>query len=154
MTDPSSSTPTPTRYDGLLAAMPAPLVGGAAALLVINARLTLVMLAVVPAVIIGGAAFGRRLRRLSRDFQDRVADANADAEEAIANVRIVQSFTGEDVERDRYAAGIQRAWRLARRRVRAGEVWTASIRAGMSCAASAVSTTSAFHRATYASEAC
>ena len=29
MTDPSSSTPTPTRYDGLLAAMPAPLVGGA-----------------------------------------------------------------------------------------------------------------------------
>jgi subfamily B ATP-binding cassette protein MsbA len=94
------------------------LVGGAAALLVINARLTLVMLAVVPAVIIGGAAFGRRLRGLSSDFQDRVADANADAEEAIANVRIVQSFTGEDVERERYAAGIQRAWRLAKRRVR------------------------------------
>jgi subfamily B ATP-binding cassette protein MsbA len=94
------------------------LVGGAAALLVINARLTLVMLAVVPAVIIGGAAFGRRLRRLSSDFQDRVADANADAEEAIANVRIVQSFTGEDVERERYAEGIRRAWRLARRRVR------------------------------------
>jgi subfamily B ATP-binding cassette protein MsbA len=103
------------------------LVGGAAALLVINARLTLVMLAVVPAVIIGGAAFGRRLRRLSRDFQDRVADANADAEEAIANVRIVQSFTGEDVERDRYAAGIQRAWRLARRRVRVRALFVPSV---------------------------
>jgi subfamily B ATP-binding cassette protein MsbA len=92
------------------------LIGGAAALLVINARLTLVMLAVVPAVIIGGAVFGRRLRRLSRDFQDRVADANADAEEAIANIRIVQSFTGEAVERRRYGAGIDAAWRLARRR--------------------------------------
>jgi len=103
------------------------LVGGAAALLVINARLTLVMLAVVPAVIIGGAAFGRRLRRLSSDFQDRVADANADAEEAIANVRIVQSFTGEDVERDRYAAGIQRAWRLARRRVRVRALFVPSV---------------------------
>ncbi len=93
------------------------LVGGAAALLFINARLTLVMLAVVPAVIIGGAAFARRLRRLSRDFQDRVADANADAEEAIANIRIVQSFTAEEAERARYAAGIERAWRLALRRV-------------------------------------
>jgi subfamily B ATP-binding cassette protein MsbA len=67
------------------------------------------MLAVVPAVIIGGAVFGRRLRRLSRDFQDRVADANADAEEAIANIRIVQSFTGEAVERERYGAGIDAA---------------------------------------------
>src|SRR6056297_1968327 len=93
------------------------LIGGAAALLFINARLTLVMLAVVPPVIIGGAVFGRRLRRLSRDFQDRVADANADAEEAIANIRIVQSFTGESVERARYGAGIDAAWRLARRRV-------------------------------------
>src|SRR6056297_957241 len=93
------------------------LIGGAAALLFINARLTLVMLAVVPAVIVGGAVFGRRLRRLSRDFQDRVADANADAEEAIANIRIVQSFTGETVERRRYGSGIDAAWRLARRRI-------------------------------------
>ncbi len=93
------------------------LVGGAIALLVINARLTGVMLAVVPGVILGGAAFGRRLRRLSRDFQDRVADANADAEEAIANVRIVQSFTGEGSERDRYARGIDAAFDMARRRV-------------------------------------
>lgn len=103
------------------------LVGGAAALLFINARLTLVMLAVVPPVIIGGAVFGRRLRRLSRDFQDRVADANADAEEAIANIRIVQSFTGESVERARYRAGIDAAWRLARRRVRVRAVFVPTV---------------------------
>src|SRR6056297_3150344 len=103
------------------------LIGGAAALLFINARLTLVMLAVVPPVIIGGAVFGRRLRRLSRDFQDRVADANADAEEAIANIRIVQSFTGESVERARYRAGIDAAWRLARRRVRVRAVFVPAV---------------------------
>ncbi len=103
------------------------LVGGAAALLFINARLTLVMLAVVPPVIIGGAVFGRRLRRLSRDFQDRVADANADAEEAIANIRIVQSFSGEAVERARYRAGIDAAWRLARRRVRVRAVFVPTV---------------------------
>ena len=103
------------------------LIGGAAALLFINARLTLVMLAVVPPVIIGGAVFGRRLRRLSRDFQDRVADANADAEEAIANIRIVQSFTGESVERARYRSGIDAAWRLARRRVRVRAVFVPAV---------------------------
>ncbi|MDZ7707253.1 MAG: ABC transporter transmembrane domain-containing protein [Trueperaceae bacterium] len=103
------------------------LVGGAAALLFINARLTLVMLAVVPPVIIGGAVVGRRLRRLSREFQDQVADANADAEEAIANIRIVQSFTGEAVERARYRAGIDAAWRSAKRRVRVRAVFVPSV---------------------------
>ena len=92
------------------------LVGGAAVLLFINARLTALMLAVVPAVIIGGAFFGRQLRRVSAAFQDRVADANADAEEAISNIRVVQSFTGESLERTRYGAGIDASWALARRR--------------------------------------
>ena len=103
------------------------LVGGAAALLFINARLTLVMLAVVPPVILGGAAFGRRLRRLSREFQDRVADANADAEEAIANIRIVQSFVGEEVEKRRYGAGIAAAFALAKRRVQVRAFFVPSV---------------------------
>jgi subfamily B ATP-binding cassette protein MsbA len=103
------------------------LVGGAVALLFVNGRLTAVMLAVVPPVIIGGAVFARRLRRLSRDFQDRVADANADAEEAIANVRIVQSFVGEGVERARYDDGIDRAWDAAKRRVRVRAAFIPSV---------------------------
>jgi len=103
------------------------LFGGAIALLFVNARLTAVMLAVVPPVIIGAAIFSRRLRRLSRDFQDRVADANADAEEAIANVRIVQSFVGEGVERQRYDHGIDRAWDAAKRRVRVRAAFIPSV---------------------------
>jgi len=103
------------------------LVGGAIALLFINARLTLVMLAVVPAVIIGGAVFGRRLRALSRSFQDKIADANADAEEAIANIRIVQSFTGESVEQERYARGIGDAFVMAKRRVMVRAIFIPSV---------------------------
>lgn len=103
------------------------LLGGVAALLVIDARLTLVMLAVVPAVIIGGAAFGRRVRALSSAFQDRVADANADAEEAIANVRVVKSFTGEAQERRRYHAGIDASFVLALRRVRLRAVFVPAV---------------------------
>lgn len=114
------------------------LLGGAAALLVVNARLTVVMLAVLPPVILAGAFFARRLRRLSRDFQDRVADANADAEEAIANVRVVQASVAEDVERARYAGGVDAAWRLALRRVAVRAVFVPTVILAMSAAVTLV----------------
>ena len=53
------------------------LVGGVVLIFTISPRLSLVVLAVVPVIILAAVFFGRRLRRVSRDFQDRVADANA-----------------------------------------------------------------------------
>jgi ATP-binding cassette, subfamily B, bacterial MsbA len=94
------------------------LVGGVVVLFVISPRLTLVMLAVLPGVIVATAVFGRRLRRFSTTFQDEVAQANASAEEAIAGVRIVQSFTAEDFERQRYASRIDASFATALRRTR------------------------------------
>src|SRR5690606_1623529 len=82
------------------------LLGGIVVLFVLEARLTLVMLAVVPPVVLAGAFFGRRLRKVSTGFQDSVASANADAEEAIAGIRVVKSFTAEEIEARRYAASI------------------------------------------------
>ncbi len=93
------------------------LVGGVVVLLVLDLKLTLVMLAIIPAVVLAAAYFGRRLRRISTGFQDAVADATADAEEAIASIRVVQSFTAEAVERRRYAGGIDASFRLAMQRV-------------------------------------
>ncbi len=94
------------------------LVGGVVVLLVLNFKLTLVMLAIVPAVVLAAAYFGRRLRRISTRFQDAVGAANATAEEAIQGVRVVKSFTAEDVERRRYGAGIDVSYALALERLR------------------------------------
>ncbi|MBA2668081.1 MAG: ATP-binding cassette domain-containing protein [Trueperaceae bacterium] len=94
------------------------LVGGVVVLIVISPQLTLVMLAVLPAVIVATAIFGRRLRAISTAFQDEVAEANASAEEAIAGIRIVQSFTAEGHERARYAARIDASFGSAIRRAR------------------------------------
>lgn len=91
-------------------------VGGAIILVVLNGRLTAVMMLVLPAVVLAGIYFGRGLRRLSTRFQDSVAAANASAEEAIVGIRVVKSFTAEDLERDRYAEQIDTSYRLARRR--------------------------------------
>jgi ATP-binding cassette, subfamily B, bacterial MsbA len=94
------------------------LLGGVVVLFVINAQLTLVMLAILPAVIVATAIFGRRLRRLSTAFQDEVAAANANAEEALVGIRIVQSFTAESFEAGRYARAIDTAFGSAVRRAR------------------------------------
>ena len=76
-------------------------------------KLTLVMLAIVPAVVLAAAAWGRFSHRFSRDLQDRLADANAGATEAISGIRVVQSFVAEDFERQRYATLVQAAFRGA-----------------------------------------
>jgi ATP-binding cassette, subfamily B, bacterial MsbA len=108
------------------------LVGGVIVLFVISPGLTLVMLAVLPAVIIATAVFGRRLRALSTAFQDQVADANASAEEAIAGIRIVQSFTAERAEASRYGERIAASFASALRRTRMRALFVPSMIMAMS----------------------
>jgi subfamily B ATP-binding cassette protein MsbA len=106
------------------------LIGGVVVLFFINTRLTLVMLAVMPAVIIAAAIFGRRLRRISTAFQDELGAANARAEEAIAGVRVVQSFTAERFEASRYAAAIEATFQSALRRARVRALFVPSVFTG------------------------
>lgn len=108
------------------------LVGGVVVLLVLNLRLTLVMLAIVPAVVLAAAYFGRQLRRISTRFQDAVGSANASAEEAISGVRVVKSFTAEDVERRRYGGGIDASYALALERLRVRALFVPTVILAMS----------------------
>lgn len=103
------------------------LIGGVVVLFVLEPRLTLVMMAVLPPVVLAAAFFGRRLRRISTSFQDRLAAANADAEEAIAGIRVVKSFTAEAVEARRYGAAIDGSFDLALRRVRLRALFTPAV---------------------------
>jgi ATP-binding cassette, subfamily B, bacterial MsbA len=102
------------------------LIGGVIILFVKNVQLTLVMLSILPAVIIAGAYFGRRLRKISTLYQDKIAEANASAEEAITGIRVVKSFTAEGLEQQRYASTIADSYQIAlrRARVRAGFIPT------------------------------
>jgi ATP-binding cassette, subfamily B, bacterial MsbA len=94
------------------------LVGAIVLLTLRQPRLTLTALSVAPPVVLTIFYFGRRLRRITTGVQDRVADANAVAEEALSQIRTVQSFVQEDTERARYGArvleGVTQAIRRAR----------------------------------------
>ncbi|WP_019588687.1 ABC transporter ATP-binding protein [Deinococcus apachensis] len=94
------------------------LTGSVVLLFVTSPRLSLLTLAVIPLVIGTAIVLGRRLRRVARELQDTIARANADAAEALGGVRVVQSFTAENLERGRYGQGMTRAFGVALRRNR------------------------------------
>ncbi|ADO69461.1 ABC transporter ATP-binding protein [Stigmatella aurantiaca] len=93
-------------------------VGGVALLFYTSPVLTLLMLAVVPAVAVGAVVYGRRVRKLSKEVQDALASSNEVAEESLSGVRTVRAFAAEKHEVTRYRNAVDKAFELARRRIR------------------------------------
>jgi len=81
-----------------------------------------VVLVVVPAVV-----YGRRVRKLSRASQDRVADSSAIAAEVLNAVPVVQSYTAEGRESTRFNVATEGAFSTGVRRARARAVLVAFV---------------------------
>jgi len=94
------------------------LVGGVVLLVLLSPVLSLTVLSLLPVVIVAATIFGRRLQRVSTEFQDGVAEANALAEESISAIPVVKWFTAEEAMSDRYARAIRSAYGTALRRAR------------------------------------
>ena len=101
--------------------------GGTAMLIVTSPRLTGFVFLVVPLVIVPIVVFGRRVRRLSRASQDRVADVGAYVEETLNAVRTVQAFGHQPVDRRRFGARVAEALATAISRVRSRATLTAVV---------------------------
>ena len=89
------------------------LIGGIALMVWTSPWLSLMAGIVVPATVLPLIIFGRMVRRLSRDSQDRIADSSAMANESLSAIQIVQAFTREGEERRRFAAGVERSFQTA-----------------------------------------
>lgn len=94
------------------------LVGGIIMLFITNPGLTAMVLLIVPVVVVPILIFGRRVRKLSRASQDRVADVGAFAEETINAMSTVQAFTHEDVDRKQFGTEVTNAFDTAVVRIR------------------------------------
>jgi ATP-binding cassette subfamily B protein len=99
-------------------------IGGLAMLFVTSARLTSIILGLLVLVVVPIVLYGRRVRTLSRDSQDRIADASALAGEVLNAMPTVQAFTGERREAQRFGASVEHAFSTAMRRIRARSVLT------------------------------
>ena len=103
------------------------MLGGLVMLAVTSPQLTLLVLLVVPVVLVPILVFGRRVRKLSRASQDRLADVGSYLDESIANIRTVQAFGHEDVDRMRFAGRVEETFQTSVRRIRARAALTAVV---------------------------
>ena len=101
------------------------MVGGVVMLFITNPKLTGVISLVIPAVLLPLLIYGRQVRRLSRDTQDRVADTSGVANETLGALQTVQAFTLEQLQSARFSSAIARSFDTAVRRIRARAVLSA-----------------------------
>ena len=92
---------------------------GIGLILFISPKLTLVMLSVIPVVVIFAVIFGKYIRKLSRDAQDRLADSNTVVQESLQGISNVKAFSNEWFEVDRYVRSLSLVVGVA---IRSGKV--------------------------------
>lgn len=93
--------------------------GGLVMLFVTSPRLSSIILGLLVLTVLPIVMFGRRVRKLSRDSQDRVADASAMAGEILNAMPTVQAFTHEKLEAQRFGGSVEGAFATAMRRIQA-----------------------------------
>lgn len=93
------------------------LIGGLVLMMLTSAKLTGLVLLIVPAVVVPIILLGRRLRVLSRVYQDEIAASSGNASEALLSVQAVQAFTHEKPSRLAFAGYTERAFDSARKRI-------------------------------------
>lgn len=84
------------------------LLGAGILLVMTSPKLSLVAAVLIPLIIIIAIFVGLRFKDIGRNLQDSKAAATAGAEEAIIGIRVVQSFTAEELEKQRYNRGVQK----------------------------------------------
>lgn len=92
-------------------------IGGTVLLLYLVPTLTLGLLAGIPLVILPIVFFGRRIRKIARSSQDRVADVGAMVTEVLSAMKIVQAFGQESREHARFGSAVERTFSTAKRRI-------------------------------------
>ncbi|WP_342243028.1 ABC transporter transmembrane domain-containing protein [Pseudomonas sp. OTU5201] len=93
------------------------LVGGIGLLFVTNPKLTGIVLLALPLVLAPILIFGRRVRRLSRQSQDRIADVGSYVGETLGQIKTVQAYNHQAQDRQRFASTVEGAFDAALHRI-------------------------------------
>jgi len=91
--------------------------GAVILLLVTNLKLSLIIFASVPLIFVPILLFGKRVRRLSRESQDSIADVGTYAGEVIQQIKTVQSYTQEEHEKQAFGKEVDNAFNIAKKRI-------------------------------------
>jgi ATP-binding cassette subfamily B protein len=100
--------------------------GAVVLMFIASPKLAALIVVGVPAVLIPILVIGRRVRRLSRENQDRVADVSVYIDEAIHEIRTVQAYAHEDADCARFFERVEAAYESGVRRIRV-KAWLISL---------------------------
>ena len=101
------------------------LAGGLIMMAVTSPKLAGILLLLIPLVLVPVLFFGRRVRRMTRTTQDRIAEASGIAGETLNSVQMVQAFTLESYHTERFGAAVASSFDAAIMRIRARAQLTA-----------------------------
>lgn len=92
-------------------------IGGIVLLFITNPKLTSIVVVALPLVLAPILIFGRRVRSLSRESQDRVADVGSYVSEALGQIKTVQAYNHQQQDKQRFARTAEEAFETARKRI-------------------------------------
>ena len=93
------------------------LLGGIIIIIYMNWKLTFMILVLAPALALFARVFGRKLKKLSTEIQDKLAVSTTVLEENISCYQIVKSFVRDHLESNRFSKAIEDSFISARKRV-------------------------------------
>ncbi|HEX8666850.1 MAG TPA: ABC transporter transmembrane domain-containing protein [Allosphingosinicella sp.] len=102
-------------------------IGGVAYLFALAPKLAAMLLLGIPAITLPLTLLGRRLRNVSRQSQDRVAEVGAMVDEVLGAMKIVQAFGQQEREAGRFREAVERVFETARRRIVLRAMMTATV---------------------------
>ena len=100
-------------------------IGSLVMLGVTSLKLTSVLIVLIPLIVAPLIILGRRVRKLSRKSQDRIADTSGIADETLNAIQTVQAFTLEKINTDRFDAAVEDSFGAAVRRTKSRSTLTA-----------------------------
>src|SRR3546814_364085 len=89
------------------------LVGGVCWLLIVSGKLTLLNLSILPILVVVAVVFGRFIRKLSRQAQDKLAESNTVVQETLQGISNVKAFVNEAYEASRYSKTLDAVVKIA-----------------------------------------
>jgi len=103
------------------------LTGAFVMLFITSPKLTSLLFLLLPLVVMPVLMYGKKVRRLSRASQDKIADLSGLADEALNSIHIIQAYTLEKFQSHRFAQAIERAFETATGRIMMSSMLSAAI---------------------------
>ena len=103
------------------------LIGGVGLMLFTSVKMSLMVLWPIPVIVFPIIILGRRVRKLSKENQDWIAQSSGDASEQLLSAQTVQAFTHEHVSRSNFHRVTEQSFDAARRRISTRAILTAIV---------------------------